>query len=98
VLDYTITSTPIEQKFVEIEQMLKSNICNIEFTKKSGEHSTMVATLIPDKITTQTTFTFEEATTPKIVDWETITMWSTDRNGWRSLKTNLITKVSINND
>lgn len=89
-LDYSAGNVSTEQKFVEIERFLKSNLCHIEFTKKSGESSKMTATLLPFLIPQQILF---EDTDSRIVKWDTITMWSTDRNGWRSIKTDLITSV-----
>jgi hypothetical protein len=96
VLDYTGSSTPVEQKYVEIEALLKEHICDIEFKKKSGEHSTMVATLNPNDIEQHFLFKPDEGE-PRIVTWDTITVWSKDRGGWRAMKTDLIEKVVIHN-
>lgn len=81
-----------EQRFQQIMPVLHNGEVLVEFTKKDGSKRVMPCTLKaellpppkPHETNTDTPIDFPET---KKVNYETITVWCTDKNEWRAFKT-----------
>jgi len=73
--------------------MLRHNIVTVTFTKVNGEERIMKCTLLTDYIpnasTTNGQILLRESSS------ETLSVWDTEVNGWRSFKMNSVKSISI---
>ena len=92
ILDFTNSNDTIEQRYFAIKSMLSDYECVVNFTKVNGEDRTMPCTLREDLMPVATKIIkddIEEAT----VNTDIITVWCTDVQGWRAIRTmNIISK------
>lgn len=74
-----------------IRSTLKSNICNIKFTKKNGEIREMVCTLRDDVVVPH------EKTTDRVkqINEEVLAVWDCEKNAWRSFRVDSIIDVLV---
>lgn len=73
--------------------MLRHNIVTVTFTKVNGEERVMKCTLlaehIPSVSTTNGQVVLRESSS------ETLSVWDTEVNGWRSFKINSVKSISM---
>lgn len=94
-LDFKGTSNDTETQYRQITELLKNNICVVEFTKLDGELRTMPCTLRQDILPVVES---KQDAKIKEPDLETISVWCTDKQAWRSFKTMRVTTVKVKND
>lgn len=77
----------------EIIEALKTNICTVKFTKINGEIREMPCTLREDIVPK-----YERKTELKEAkqNLDTLSVWCTDKNAWRSFRVDSVMEVSIN--
>ncbi len=77
----------------EIIDALKTNICTVKFTKINGEIREMPCTLREDIVPK-----YERKTEIKEAkqNLDTLSVWCTDKNAWRSFRVDSVMEVSIN--
>lgn len=77
----------------QIIEALKSNVCEVTFTKVNGETRTMPCTLKEDIVPKYERKTpVKEATDKELA---TLSVWCTDKGAWRSFRVDSVTAVSI---
>lgn len=72
---------------------LRSNICEVTFTKANGDERTMICTLIPDFLPTR------EAVTnvgPQYIDQ--VVVWDLEANAWRSFKPSRVINIEFSKE
>ena len=79
MIDFAGTSNPVETQYQIVKDILYQGVCEVEFTKVNGEHRIMKCTLHKDWI----------------LDLETIPVWDTDKQEWRSFKTMRVITVKL---
>lgn len=73
----------------EVEQMLRQNICVVEFTKVSnGAQRNMICTLRSDIVP-------PIKGTGGLSSPDVIPVWCLDKNGWRSFRVDTVRRVTI---
>ena len=100
--------TPPELNFVNSEltvqdrhnatmALLTEYQCIVEFTKVNGEDRTMQCTLREDLLPIQGKILAEDIVDAhqNTVNYELITVWSTEANGWRAMRTMNIKSVKL---
>jgi hypothetical protein len=94
MLDFTNSEMPIEARFSAVKAMLADYECIIEFTKVNGELRTMPCTLRSDLMPPAGQMLHED-----VVDIPAntgvITVWCTDKQAWRAMKTMNIISVKL---
>jgi hypothetical protein len=90
----------LEEKRNELVSILKSNICNVTFTKINGEQRTMPCTLkegvIPPAPVHETnTDNPVDFPKEKKVNPNTLSVWCLDKKEWRSFRVANVTNVEI---
>jgi hypothetical protein len=75
----------VDQRRDIIKSMLSEGVYKITFTKVNGETREMPCTLNADMLPSQTVTEDKEKTERKI-NTENLSVWCTDKNGWRSFK------------
>lgn len=86
-----ILPADILDRRVFLLNLLKSHELEVTFTKVNGEVRTMPCTLIENKLPAKN---ITENKDRKRSD-ETISVWCTDKNEWRSFKISNVTKIAI---
>lgn len=86
----------------EMKELLKSNVCEVVFTKVDGTERTMRATLKPDIITfmEDTLAVKKEDNTPKHTrkaNDNVISCYDIEKAGWRSFKVDSVKSFKIVN-
>lgn len=77
----------------EIVNILKTNVCEVTFTKINGEERVMPCTLKEDLIQTAP---FSE--NKRKVNESVVSVWVTDINGWRSFRVDNVKSVTVLED
>ena len=86
----------VEQRYELITSMLRENNCIVDFVKVNGDVRSMPCTLREDLMPVSTVVIADEIfDTVKPMNVETITVWCTDQNAWRAMKTMKVTGVHI---
>ena len=75
----------VDQRRDIIKSMLSEGVYKITFTKVNGETREMPCTLNADILPSQKVTEDKEKTERKI-NTENLSVWCTDKNGWRSFK------------
>ena len=79
-----------------IRKLLQEHICTVSFTKINGETREMPCTLrkdvVPPALVTENTDKAERKRSDN-----TMSVWCTDANGWRSFRYDSVTRVVVNN-
>jgi hypothetical protein len=78
----------------EIVEKLKSNVCEVTFTKVNGEVRTMPCTLREDLVPKYERKTPVKEATAK--ESATLSVWCIDKAAWRSFRVDSVTNVEIN--
>ena len=84
----------------EMKELLKSNICEVVFTKVDGTERTMRATLKPDVITfmEDTLAVKKEDDTPKRTrkaNDNVVSCYDIEKAGWRSFKVDSVKSFTV---
>lgn len=94
LLDFTNSTATVEERYNAIKSMLQDYECVVDFTKVNGETRSMPCTLRQDMMPVATQVIGED-----IVEASTnvnlITVWCTDAQGWRAMRTMNVIKVSL---
>lgn len=77
-----------------IQQMLINHVCLVEFTKVNGEKRSMPCTLRADVIPSVPIIEGKEPKEKKI-NQDVMSVWCTDKNGWRSFRIENVTNLLI---
>ena len=81
-----------QTRWKEIFDMLAHNVCEVTFTKVDGTLRTMPCTLktelLPERALTEHHKT-------KVINYNVISVWCTDREAWRSFRVENVTSVVI---
>ena len=93
-LNFTDSDLTIEQRYELISAMLNEHECVINFKKKDGELRTMPCTLRDDMLPVATQV-IKEDVVAKPFNFETLTVWSTESQAWRAMKTMNIIDVDV---
>jgi len=82
----------LEQKTQWLKEVLRENICEVSFTKVNGEIRVMPCTLKQDLLPPQPS-TVEAKS--RIKSPEVLSVWSTDKIGWRSFRIDSVTDIKV---
>ena len=97
ILEFNDSNLIVDERYALARAMLEEHECTINFVKINGEHRSMKCTLRED-ILPISSVVLKDDITGNISTSETLTVWSTDSNAWRSIKTMKIVNISpINN-
>ena len=77
----------------ELIETLKTNVCEVTFTKVNGEVRTMPCTLKEDIVPAYERKTPVKEATDK--EKATLSVWCTDKQSWRSFRVDSVTEVKI---
>lgn len=94
ILDFTDSTDTVEGRYHAIKSMLSDYECIVDFTKVNGDHRSMLCTLREDLMPVATKLLKEdiiEAST----NFDVITVWCTDMQGWRAMRTMNIIGVKL---
>jgi hypothetical protein len=83
-LSFSGTSYDSDTQYKIIHNLLHEGVFTVEFTKISGELRTMNCTLHKDWMPTEA---IREHHQTRLYDPETVAVWDTDKQAWRSFKT-----------
>jgi hypothetical protein len=96
ILEFGGTSYDVETQHKLIQDILHEGVVTVEFTKISGELRTMNCTLHRHWMPSEA---IREHHQTRLHDPETISVWDTDKQAWRSFKTmRVITAKLLQND
>jgi hypothetical protein len=93
-LDFTNSDLPVEARHEAITTMLHKYECIVDFVKVNGELRSMPCTLM-DEFMPAASQILKEDVTDVPPNQGVITVWGTDAQGWRAMRTMNITKVQI---
>jgi hypothetical protein len=82
----------LDQKRELLIKFLSELHCEVTFTKVNGERRIMPCTLNPSLIPEQP---FKETTKTKKSNPETMSVWCTDKQSWRSFRVNSVENLKI---
>ncbi len=94
MINFAGTSNSSEIQYKIIQDALHLGVCEVEFTKVNGEHRLMKCTLHKDWMPSEA---IREHHQTRLLDFETIPVWDTDKQEWRSFKTMRVITVKIIN-
>ncbi len=77
-------SDTIDQRREQIQSLLQENVCAVTFTKVNGEQRIMPCTLMPNLLPPAPVVEKAKPARPEPVD--TMSVWCTDQNAWRSFR------------
>lgn len=98
LLDFTDSQMSEEERYNAIRSMLFDYECIVDFKKVNGELRSMPCTLKEDLMPVTAKIIKEDVVvTDKPVNYGLITVWCTDVQAWRAMKTMNVTKVSLPN-
>lgn len=80
-----------QERYDYLLNLLKNNLVEITFTKVNGELRTMPCTLVADRLPAYKVLEGKE----RKRNTESISVWCTDRNEWRSFRVDNVTNVSV---
>ena len=92
MIDFAGTMNEPETQYHIIKDLLAQGVCEVEFTKVSGEHRVMKCTLHKDWMPPKAIVEHHQT---RLLDFETIPVWDTDKQEWRSFKTMRVITVKI---
>jgi hypothetical protein len=75
----------------ELRDILKTNLCEVTFTKVNGEIRVMPCTLMENELPPQTA----TATENSKINEETLSVWCLDKKQWRSFRVSNVIKVEV---
>ena len=93
-LNFVNCEADAEYRYNAITTMLHEHQCIVDFTKLDGEARTMPCTLRSDLMPAATQV-LKEDIVDKPINYETITVWCTDKQAWRAMKTMNVTSVKV---
>jgi len=107
-LNFSGTSFDSETQFKMINDLLRTGVFEVEFTKLDGEVRVMLCTLneniVPKAVdlihvtNTSNPIDFPKPKKEKKFDPETMSVWCVDKQSWRSFKTMRVISVKAKND
>ena len=80
-----------EERYSYLLALLQNNLVEVTFTKVNGESRTMPCTLVADKLPTVKVIEGKERKRSN----ESISVWCTDKNEWRSFRVDNVTNVTV---
>lgn len=80
-----------EERFSYLLDLLQNNLVEVTFTKVNGESRTMPCTLVADRLPTVKVTEGKERKRSN----ESISVWCTDKNEWRSFRVDNVTNVTV---
>lgn len=80
-----------EERYSYLLALLQNNLVEVTFTKVNGETRTMPCTLVADKLPTAKVTEGKERKRSN----ESISVWCTDKNEWRSFRVDNVTNVEV---
>ncbi len=92
MINFAGTSHTPETQYKIVQDALYQGVCEVEFTKVNGEHRVMKCTLHKDWMPSKA---IGEHHQTRLLDFETIPVWDTDKQEWRSFKTMRVITVKI---
>ena len=90
MIDFAGTSYDAETQYKIIQDVLHNGVFLVEFTKINGELRTMPCTLHKDWMPSEA---IKEHHSTRLHDPETMSVWCTDKQAWRSFKTMRVISV-----
>ena len=96
-LNFAGTSFDTETQYKMINDLLRTGVFDVEFTKLDGEVRVMPCTLSAD-IVPSAPADLSKSKKEKKFDPETMSVWCTDKQSWRSFKTMRVISVTANFD
>jgi hypothetical protein len=94
ILDFTNSTDTVEQRYYAIKSMLQEYECTVDFTKVNGESRSMLCTLRQDAMPVATQIISDDVQEASS-NVNLITVWCTDKQAWRAMRTMNVTKVSL---
>jgi hypothetical protein len=96
-LNFINSELSIEDRHAATMALLTEYQCIIEFTKVNGEDRSMQCTLREDLLPIQGRLLAEDVVEAhqNTINHELITVWSTEANGWRAMRTKNIKSVKL---
>lgn len=94
ILDFTDSDLPQEARYEMIKSMLADYECIVEFKKVNGELRTLPCTLKQDLLPAAGQVLSDDVTNVPPNDGF-ITVWATDVNAWRAMKTMNVISVKL---
>jgi len=93
ILEFNDSALPVDARYALARAMLEEHECVINFVKINGETRSMRCTLREDFLPISSAV-LKDDVAGDISTAETLTVWSTDSNAWRSIKTMNIINIS----
>jgi len=93
-LNFEDSTLSIDERFDLVHSMLQDHECIITFTKVDGELRTMPCTLKENILPVASQIIKEDVTTG-FTNKNVITVWCTDKNAWRAMRTANIKTVEL---
>lgn len=91
LLDFTDSELPVEARYEQIKSMLSEFKCEVTFKKVNGDLRVLPCTLRSDVLPAATQILSEDITNIPANEG-IITVWATEENAWRAMRTmNVIT-------
>lgn len=81
-----------QEIWMELHQQLADNVCEVTFKKVDGELRTMPCTLKREFLPEQA---LTEHHRTKVVNYDVLSVWCTDKQAWRSFRVENVTNVSV---
>lgn len=82
-----------DQRREQLQSLLQGNVCAVTFTKINGEQRVMPCTLMPDLLPPAPLVEKAKPARPEPID--TMSVWCTDQNAWRSFKVANVQTIRI---
>lgn len=79
-----------EERRVLLQDLLQHETCNVTFTKVDGEVRTMPCTLQESVLPARVETASIKSTNPN-----TLSVWCTDKQAWRSFRVDSVTRIDI---
>jgi hypothetical protein len=93
-LNFVHCEADAEYRYNAITTLLHEHQCIVDFTKLDGESRTMPCTLRSDLMPVATQV-LKEDIVDRPINYETITVWCTDKQAWRAMKTMNVLSVKV---
>lgn len=85
-------STTNQQRWKEIFDTLAHNLCEVTFTKVDGSLRTMPCTLKTELLPARA---LTEHHKTRVINYDVISVWCTDRQAWRSFRVDNVKSLVI---
>lgn len=92
MIDFAGTMHEAADQYKLIKDVLYTGVCEIEFTKVTGELRVMKCTLHKDWMSSAAIIENHQT---RLLDFETIAVWDTDKQAWRSFKTMNVISIKV---